>query len=420
MSRSLKIFCFSILLIFISFYNVSAQDTFTWHDCIKEAAKNHPDLIAASEEIKQSVAEKDITASAIYPQLDGSLSVSTSRANASTTKDYSYGVTGSQLIFDGTKTIQDINAAREDISAAKQNFKFTSVTVRMRLRTAFVNLLKAQEMLKITREILSIRKGNYEIVTLKYVSGLEHKGALLTAEADLAQARYEVAQAQRNVEVTRRDLLKEMGRLKFEPIEVSGSFELKNSERAKPDFEALANNNPALQKLISQKNAAAFSLNSAYANFSPTLTGEAGAGKSAPRWPPKTGQWDAGLTLSMPIFEGGLRLAQVAQARGLLNQLKENERSARDGIILTLEQTWAGLQDAIDNSEVQRKSLLATQERSRISQAQYSTGFISFDNWIIIEDNFVKAKRSFLDAQSNVLLAEANWVKAKGETLEYE
>jgi len=420
MSRSLKIFCFSILLIFISFYNVSAQDTFTWHDCIKEAAKNHPDLIAASEEIKQSVAEKDITASAIYPQLDGSLSVSTSRANASTTKDYSYGVTGSQLIFDGTKTIQDINAAREDISAAKQNFKFTSVTVRMRLRTAFVNLLKAQEMLKITREILSIRKGNYEIVTLKYVSGLEHKGALLTAEADLAQARYEVAQAQRNVEVTRRDLLKEMGRLKFEPIEVSGSFELKNSERAKPDFEALANNNPALQKLISQKNAAAFSLNSAYANFSPTLTGEAGAGKSAPRWPPKTGQWDAGLTLSMPIFEGGLRLAQVAQARGLLNQLKENERSARDGIILTLEQTWAGLQDAIDNSEVQRKSLLATQERSRISQAQYSTGFISFDNWIIIEDNFVKAKRSFLDAQANVLLAEANWVKAKGETLEYE
>jgi outer membrane protein TolC len=84
-----------------------------------------------------------------------------------------------------------------------------------------------------------------------------------------------------------------------------------------------------------------------------------------------------------------------------------------------LEQTWAALQDAVDNVEVQRKSLIATEERSNIAQAQFSTGFISYDNWTIIEDNLVNAKSAFLDAQANALLAEANWVQAKGETLEY-
>jgi outer membrane protein TolC len=122
----------------------------------------------------------------------------------------------------------------------------------------------------------------------------------------------------------------------------------------------------------------------------------------------------------MPIFEGGLRIAQVEQAKATLNQLKANEQSTRDGLIFTLEQTWALLEDAIDNVKVQNEILVATEERSKIAQVQYSTGFITFDNWTIIEDNLVSAKNNYLKAQSNALLAEANWVKAKGETLEYE
>lgn len=418
-----KIILIFTLLIFISFNNVNAQEALTWYDCVKEAAKNHPDLIAAGEEVKQSEASKKIVASALFPQIESSMSASTAKtatsAKNSTTDSYSYGVTGTQLIFDGAKTIKNINAASENIKASKQNFKFTSVTVRTRLRTAFINLLKAQEMLNITQEIFSIRRGNLELITLRYESGLEHKGALLTAEADLSEAEHEVSQAQRNLEVTQRALIKEMGRIKSAPVKVEGSLEIKDFPQEKPDFEALAKDNPSLQQLIFQKNAAAFSLQSAYANFSPTLSGQAGANKSSSRWPPEDDRWNAGLTLSMPIFEGGLRLAQVSQAKGLLNQLKANERSIRDGVVLTLEQTWAALEDSIENVEVQRKSLFAAEERSKIAQAQYSTGFVLFDSWIIIEDNLVTAKKSFLNVQAGALLAEANWIQAKGETLEY-
>ena len=99
--------------------------------------------------------------------------------------------------------------------------------------------------------------------------------------------------------------------------------------------------------------------------------------------------------------------------------MEENERSAWDAGILSLQQNWALLQDAVENVSVQNKTLIATQERSKIAQAQYSIGFVSFDNWTIIEDNLVKAKRNYLDAQEAALLAEAKWIQAKGETLEY-
>ena len=102
-----------------------------------------------------------------------------------------------------------------------------------------------------------------------------------------------------------------------------------------------------------------------------------------------------------------------------MNQIQADERSSRDSVILTLEETWTHWHNAIDNVAVQKKFLQATEERAKITQAQYSNGLISFDNWTIIEDDLVRTKKSFLDAQANAFLAEAQWVQAQGGTLDY-
>jgi outer membrane protein TolC len=417
-------FIFLFLFLLYSFQNkLVAQEVMSWQDCIKEAAQNHPDLISAQENINQQKAAKAISASGLYPQINASLDASTVKTSggqgSSTADSYKYGVTGSQLVFDGLKTINNVKAASQTIKGAQENYRFTSSEVRLNLRTAFVNLLRAQELIRVAEDIAKIRRDNLELVTLSYQSGLEHKGAMLTAEANLAAAILEVAQAKREVTLAQRQLTKEMGRKEFEPISVKGEFTVSDTAKEKPDLEALARNNPSLLQVVAKKNAASFSIKSAYANFAPQLSGSAGANKSSSRWPPQDDQWNLGLGLTMPIFEGGLRLAQVSQAQALYNQLDANERSTRDAIVVALEQAWVALQDAIETVDVQRKSLDAAKERSNIAEAQYSTGFISFDNWIIIEDSLVSAKKAFLNSQANALFAEANWIQAKGETLEY-
>ena len=72
------------------------------------------------------------------------------------------------------------------------------------------------------------------------------------------------------------------------------------------------------------------------------------------------------------------------------------------------------------NVDVQRKFLESAVARARISEAQYSNGLISFDNWIIIEDTLVRAEKNFLEAQVSALIAGADWVQAKGGTLDNE
>jgi len=419
-----------ILLLFNGFLiSARAEETLTWQDCVREAAKNHPDLISAQENINQEKASKAITASGLYPQIDSSIDASTQETEVTssttgattktTTDSYSYGVTGAQLLFDGFKTMNEVNAAKENIKSAQQNYRFTSSEVRLNLRTAFINLLKAQELIHVAEEIVKIRRDNLVLITLRYESGLEHRGALLTAEANGAEASFELAQANRDVGLAQRQLTKEMGRKEFKPMSVLGDFAVRDTVKEKPDFEVLAKGNPSLLQLVAKKNAASFDIKSAYADFAPQLSGKAGADRASAHWPPRNDNWNLGLSLTMPIFEGGLRLAQVSQAQAAYNQAAANERSTRDSVVVTLEQTWATLQDDIETVQVQRKSLDAAEERSKIAEAQYSTGFIAFDNWTIIEDNLVKAKRAFLDAQANALLTEANWIQAKGETLEY-
>jgi outer membrane protein TolC len=407
--------------------NTASLEVLTWQDCLREAAQNHPDLISAEEAIRQSEAAKAISGSALLPQVDADLGISRARTSITssgkttnkTANSFTYGATGTQLLFDGQKTRNNVKAAAEDIKAAQYNYKFTSTEVRLRLRTAFVNLLKAQELLHITRQIYNIRRGNLELITLRYASGIEHRGALLTAEANLAQAEFEIVQANRALETAQRNLIKEIGRKQFADLRAKGELRVKGASLEKPDFETLAQANPSLGKLISQKNSASFGLKAAQANYFPQLSANMGANRTSSSWPPRNNQMDAGLTLTLPLLEGGLRSAEVAQAKAIFNQAVANERSTKDAIILALQQTWGALLDSVETVAVQKKFLAAVEERATIAEAQYSLGLVQFDNWTIIEDDLVSAKKACLNAQANALLAEANWIQAKGEKLEY-
>jgi len=410
---------FLIFIFSFTLYRAEAEETLSWQDCIVEAKKNNPELIVAIETINEQKANKSIVASALYPQIDANLDVSDARNSGVSTKSYSYGVDGTQLVFDGLKTVNEVHSASEEIKAAQEDYRFTSSDVRFGLRSAFINLLRAQELVRVTAEIIKIRRDNLVLITLRYQSGLEHKGALLDAEANLASAEHDLAQAKREIDSAQRELTKQMGRVDFKPMHVKGDFAVHDTAKDRPSFEDIAKNHPLVLEASANKNSAAFNLKSTYGNFFPVFTGSAGAGKLSNTWPPNNNQWSLGLGVNMPIFEGGLRLAQVNQAKALYNQSDATERNTREAAIVTLQQTWAALQDTIENVDVRAKALAASEERSKIADAQYSIGFVTFDNWIIIENNLVSAKLAYLDAQASALLAEANWIKAKGETLEH-
>jgi len=432
---------YNVIILIILFYlailsnTALAEETLLWLDCVKEAKSNHPDLLSAMEKIKQAKASKEITRSAYLPQLNfdasevttknasfgasgSSVELVSSNSNRSTT--YQFEVSAQQLLFDGFKTSFDLSSNERSITASKYNYDVTSSNIRLRLRTAYVNLLSVQEYLKVAQEIEARRKQSMELVRLRYEGGREHKGSLMTSEANMTQAIYDVAQAARDIYLYQRELTKELGRSKFDFIKAEGDLDVKDPVRMLPNFENMAETNPLLRQLIAQKEAAQFGLKSAYANFFPQIYANGTAGNTSKRWFPDKNEYSIGTSMTFPIFDGGNRIATAQKAKGTLGQSKADERSGRDGVIFTLADTWTQLQDAIDDVEVQRKVLEAAQERAKISTAEYAIGLLLYDNWIIIEDNLVSAKKAYINARNASLVAEANWVQAKGGTLEYD
>ncbi len=399
----------------------SADNSLSWKDCLREAADNHPDLIVAEELVVQSQADKKSTISGALPQFTADFNAST--VNLSTTGStnvFGYGVSGSLLLFDGFKTPNNIDAASENIKAARESFKFTSSSVRFALRQAFIDLLKAQEAIFLTEEIYQLRKSNLELIALRYESGTEHKGALLTAKANVSQAAFEIENAKRGLKTAQKKLNKELGRKQFSTLEVQGEFNLVLNLNEVPDFEKIAQNNPQLLAVIAKKNAAVFDVQASKGDFLPSVVLNAKAQEEDRHWLPEESGTSATVKVSVPLFSGGANVARLSKAQSVVRQLMQEERSQKDTIVYTLEESWAKLSDAFENVNVQRDFLLAYQERAKIAQAQYSVGLITFDNWTIIQDDLVTAKKRFLDIQALALLAEANWIQAKGESLEYE
>lgn len=415
-----RLFVSAIILLAASVVpaSVRAEEILRWEGCLAEAQKNNPQLISALEAIKVKEGAVAAAKSGALPQLDASAEAA--RAKSTTTADsYSAGVSATQLVFDGARTSTEVRSARQTAEAARQNWRFSSSDVRLTLRTAFIDLLKAQELITVAEEIAKIRRDSLELVTLRYQSGLEHRGALLTAEANAESAAFDLVQARRSVETAERELSAAMGRKTFSPFKVEGDFIVRENSREKPDLDALAKKHPLTLQSLANKNAAGFDVRSTRSQYYPELSARAGASKNGSDWPPESDRWNAGLTMNMPILEGGLRSAQLAQAQALYRQAEADERSTRDSVAVALQNTWTGLQDALDTVRINEKKLSAAVERSMIAEAQYSTGFITFDNWIIIENDLVSAKRSYLEARASALRAEAGWVQAKGETLEY-
>jgi len=110
-----------------------------------------------------------------------------------------------------------LSSAQRNIEANRYNYDVTSSNVRLRLRTAYADLLAAQELVKVTEEIKARRDQSLALVKLRYESGEENKGSVLTSEAEAAQAVYGVSQARRNVYLAQRQLIKEMGKKTFVP-----------------------------------------------------------------------------------------------------------------------------------------------------------------------------------------------------------
>ncbi|MBN2145554.1 MAG: TolC family protein [Candidatus Aureabacteria bacterium] len=419
--QSIRVFIGKVFFLFFCLSQpvLPAEEILTWEDCVLEAKQHHPDLLSAAEQCKEAKLDVDSAESGLYPQVNTSLSVSNGRSSGQSSQtSYSAGVSGSQLVYDGNKTKNEREKSFAGYTYQRAQYDVISSQIRLRLRSAFVQFLQAVEWIAMTKEITRRRKQNLELVQLRYEAGREHKGSLLSAKASLEQSEYEYRQALRNARIVQLRLSAEMGRPLNQSIQIKEDDGIYPEYKDQPDFEGLLEKIPLMRAWLAQKEAARLGVQLKQANYKPKVSASVSASMRDTDWPIEENQWSAGLQVSYSLFDGGARKANLEKARSQLTRVDEDIRSERNTLLVKLEDSWASLKDAVENVLVQNQFLEAAKERAEITQAQYSNGLVSFDNWTLIEDDWVRTKKACLNARTQALLSEAAWIEATGGTLD--
>lgn len=89
---------------------------------------------------------------------------------------------------------------------------------------------------------------------------------------------------------------------------------------------------------------------------------------------PLVSHWNAGVTVTLPLFQGFSVTAQVDQARAGTDAAKAGLELLRESMILEIEQNYLGVQQAEERIAATSKLVEEAEESMRLAERQYVAG----------------------------------------------
>jgi len=396
------------------------KTTLTWEQCVRIALAHNPDLEVFRDDVLNSDAVRRGAYSQLYPQIALSFGATRSYtgpylgAPSSYANEFTGQISLTQTIFNGFLTQGNISQARAQLALAFANLDSQKALTSFDLKTAFAQVIYAQEDVGVARRVIEINQNNARLVKLLYDSGNEDKGAWLLSKAQLDQAIFTYNQAVRNVEVSDQQLVTILGQDLPRPIEAIGKLATAPLP-GKPDFHQLAVQTPTYFQHRSQVDAAAAGITIAQSAFYPTLGVDVNANRGGAFFLPRQTTASAGVTVSYALFDGGQNYFNVRAARASLLSALASLRSGTNDAELTLAQNFKALVDAVENQHIQEELLDATSLRYTVAAAQYRNGLIDFQDFSDITSAYVGQLQTTLAAQQASVNAEANWEQSRGQ-----
>ena len=323
----------------------------------------------------------------------------------------------SQNIFSGFRDVSRYSQSRWQTQNRYWTLEKTKSDVSYNLKEAFATLLYAQDYLALTKDIISRRQSNLQIVEVRYQSGRENKGSVLLAQAYLEQAQLDALIARDNLGVARKQLFSLINKDAFEEYLVSGEPPLISIEMSDEKLKEFALATPDYHQAFSLEKVAEQEVSIARSAFIPSLDLSASVMRNNNFFFPdeESQRWSLALNLSIPIFDG---LSDYSTTKSAVASRFAAESSKRN-TYLTLLPTIKLAQNQAKQSEVRlrvdARFRQASLTRAEIARAKYNNGLLTFEDWDIIESELINRQISYLQSKRDRIIRFAAFEKAIGK-----
>jgi outer membrane protein TolC len=398
-------------VLFISIVLATNSLALTWKEALSLAEQNSHELESARKKVESSELTFRKAYSAFLPQLSASagMSETSSGTLSATSRSYSYGLNASQALFKGMSGIYGIRSAYSDIEDQKASLSSTRASLFYDLRANYIEVLTMQATVKLLEKILEQRRENTRLIQLRYDSGKEDKGNLMSTQADEAQAAYDLSSARRDLKLANLQLSQ---LLRQDVTSIEEQREVATPESV--NYDELVKVTPSYIMSKKQLESAELAYKSTISGFLPSVSLSASYRNRGDEWPPDEDSKSWSLNISYSFFPGGSNIIDRTIYKIKLDQAKEDFEGSVKDLRFDLEDSFENFKDSLEALKVSKVSLGAAEERSRISRSKYLNGLTDYDEWSRIENSYIQAQKSLLNSRKSASLAEALWHRTYG------
>lgn len=399
---------------------IRAGETLTVDRCVAIALTNHPTVVAGAHTVRAVSSRVGQARSAWYPQITASSGYSkyslVSDPSNTVLDQYTTNAALTQTLFDFGKTWSQVTIEQRNEDAARADLRDAVNLVVFNVRGAYYSVLQAQKNRDVLDETVKQFEQHLEQARAFFETGVRSKFDVTKAEVDLSNARLNLIRAENALRIARVTLNNAMGvpdapEYAIEDNLAREKYEITLDEAVRRASE----NRPDLRALLARKEAFGESVALAKKNFFPTFSGNAGYTLQGDHYPIDQSGWNAGVTLTLPLFSGFLTSYQVREAKENYNVAKANEESLRQAILLDVQRAVLNLHEAEERVDVAELTVRQAQENYDIARGRYEAGVGS-----IIEETdalvaLLNARTGHIAALADYKVFEAALKRAMGE-----
>lgn len=332
---------------------------------------------------------------------------------------------GGQLtvpIYQGGAVKNAVKAAKFRVEAGQADLRATEASVFAQTVGAYMDVIRDQAIVQLNQKNVAVLRTNLQATSDRFEIGDLTRTDVAQSEARLALAEGDLRTAESNLIASRESYVRLVGDA---PVDLQQPPALPNLPATTEDAVAIAlTNNPDIDAANQLVNASRADIGVARAGRLPKLSATTSAGytNNLSSIPPEnttsenvTNSAQAGLSLTIPIFQGGRPAAQVRQAQSRTSQAIENYVAVERDVIAQTRGAYAAWQ-------ANERIIAATQQAVGANalslegvRAENSVGTRSILEILNAEQEYLNTQVQLVSARRNSYVAAFSLLAAMGK-----
>jgi len=296
----------------------------------------------------------------------------------------------SQPLFQGLQEYYGLQATKANVVAKQEALNWSQNLLYVSAAEGYYQYLSTQKDVQFVERLVALTTQRVRELQRRVRIGQSRQGELYSAQAQLSQARAQLYQAKIDCKKAENQLSLLTGQNNFDLVDDNS---LPQSVPSSTSYLSKLNDRPDIKEKVENYNVYDESVAVAKGSHLPTLD------LSGNYYVKRTGssedvKWDATLTLTIPLFEGGVTQSKVREAAA---QRKESELElelARKKAHKELQDLHAQVMSSIEQVETLKESSTLSEKNYEVQSKDFGLGLVTNLEVIQSLNMYIESKRT--------------------------